>query len=222
MDKQYALMSHYSSGSPNCQLSISKQEFLNYLKKSTIREFAIFSTCDNDNLLLGSHSLLPNGKYQVIFEKSMHGKVEVGQRRQNFEDDSILQDVYVSKEHSIESIISGYETQINRPFSLIPRSFTDGQCSVFFDVNTTYQILTSRETCVKAIKHYAKQKILDQFNKYICMFLKINIASANMYAITNLGHSGIDPLNLKFEYFDTTTDATKKSAALINEIIRMW
>jgi hypothetical protein len=217
MDKQYALASRYTTiTTNNCQLEISKEEFLKYLKKAPVKHFGIFSTCDDNSLVAGNHSLSANGRYSVMFDKTEHGKLSLLYALP-YEDDSTQVEMYFNKQHTIQSIIDGYEKSLNPPFSFLSAA---KPCNIFFDVKTAYQILTSRETCVKAIKDYAKQKVLDQFNKVVNIFLKNNIASANLYVLVNADSVGVD---IDFNHYgNATIDSIKNIASSINDVIKSW
>jgi hypothetical protein len=71
--------------------------------------------------------------------------------------------------------------------------YEDPRYYIRFDVLTTYNILTSRSSCVKLVKEYAKEFVLDMINDDIRkLVVKDNIPALNLYLYMNANIFNID------------------------------
>ena len=132
----------------SCNLLISKNEWLDYLKNYSDDHFGIFILDPNNGMTSLSFNYRPkNNKYTVT---KYHIKNNIMTRTD-------------SKDYTYEDIINRYENL----WPEIPINFRTSQSKVILDIYSTFQILTNRNTCVETIKDYAKEMVLDQFEETI-------------------------------------------------------
>jgi hypothetical protein len=188
-----------------CELKISRNEFINYLENNSPKYFYIFKTCNSDfkeslNLSIITHEYNPNMQlYKIIaYETDFNRKYEVSEKLLN--DGSVYRNIHIFNNLIPKSLlIKNYQQEdtiyLPKPYSMLPYNFRDSNCKIIFDVYTTYQILTNRESCVNIIKDYAKQITLQQFNEMIDKLHNTNYASYTLYLQLNARVLDIDTYN---------------------------
>ena len=152
----------------SCNLLISKNEWINYLKNNHYIDFGIFILYPNNDMdYIGF-------KYDSKYNRYVVGKYIV---KNNII--SSFKTMGTDKGYTYQDVIN-----INKIlWPEIPSKFRESGLKILFDPYTTFQILTNRNICVETIKNYAREMVLDQFEEIIDRLEGTN--SLRLYIVMN-------------------------------------
>ena len=221
----------YRYSQEECQLPISKQEFMNYFKIKPQHKITIFISdfqlkfysVKMQSVLITSYGSDSYGiiKYSTLYAGSLypyqtHDIALHGWDKTHYRLNE-LWDVLFNK-LTLERIN-------NVLVSLDP--FTHPDYTITFDVVTMYEILTKRGSCVQLIKNYAKNIVLSTFDEYVNVLSRDNaIPLLNVYLYNNAEVFGIakdyQPLIQKYaSYLSDLQTYIANTQSLRDELIKI-
>jgi hypothetical protein len=209
----------------NCQLTISRKEFYNYLLSSMLQ-------CDDvTSPILFSMFNINNDITAVAYayDKSILCHYSSGATKRALKVQrytvSCSNRRYVSHYGNFyineDDILSGRNEQVEFYLKYIPESFRDVSRMVFFDVVTTHNILKLRETCYNVIPNYAKVKTLQQFDNMFNFLLNKNLRLCGFYVTLNACSLDVDISEI-MEKYPNSIEQLKKIALKITSTVNSW